>query len=126
MPDDRQPIPALDRPQMPKGYGVPENDESLLPWEHARDQLTQALTYWIGSTRPDGRPHAMPIWGAVVDDTVYFEGSPETRRGRNLAAHPAGGGHRQDRPPGGVARGGGEAGRNPRPGVAGRGPGGLP
>jgi nitroimidazol reductase NimA-like FMN-containing flavoprotein (pyridoxamine 5'-phosphate oxidase superfamily) len=89
MSEQRRSIPTLDRPQMPQGYGVPDNDEGLLPWEHAREQLARALTYWIGSTRPDGRPHAMPIWGAVVDDTVYFEGSPETRRGRNLAANPA-------------------------------------
>src|SRR4051794_41785244 len=126
MPDDRQPIPALDRPQMPKGYGVPENDESLLPWEHARDQLTQALTYWIGSTRPDGRPHAMPIWGAVVDDTGYFEGSPETRRGGELPPHPAGGGPRRDRPPGGGPPRGSRPGPDPRPGGGGGGRGGAP
>ena len=84
-----QAAPTLDRPQMPAGYGIPDNAEGMLPWAHARDQLAQAPIYWIGSTRPDGRPHAMPIWGAVVDDTVYFEGSPETRRGRNLAANPA-------------------------------------
>ena len=81
--------PTVDRPQMPKGYGVPTDDKELLPWSHARDQLARAMTYWLGTTRPDGRPHAMPIWGAVVDDIVYFEGSPETRRGRNLAANPA-------------------------------------
>ena len=31
----------------------------------------------------------MPIWGAWVDNSFFFEGSPETRRGRNLAANPA-------------------------------------
>ena len=27
----------------------------------------------------------MPAWGAWVDGALYFDGSPETRRGRNLA-----------------------------------------
>lgn len=89
MTETHQRTPTLDRPQMPNGYGVPTDDTGLLPWSHARDQLAQALNYWIGTTRPDGRPHATPIWGAVLDDTFYFDGSPETRRGRNLAVNPA-------------------------------------
>ena len=31
----------------------------------------------------------MPTWGAWVDDRFYFEGSPATRRARNIAANPA-------------------------------------
>jgi hypothetical protein len=30
----------------------------------------------------------MPAWAAWVDGALYFDGSPETRRGRNLAANP--------------------------------------
>jgi nitroimidazol reductase NimA-like FMN-containing flavoprotein (pyridoxamine 5'-phosphate oxidase superfamily) len=74
---------------MPEGYGVPKDDKGMMPWSKAREALEQARLYWVGTTRPDGRPHAVPIWGAWVDDTFYFEGSPETRRGRNLAANPA-------------------------------------
>ena len=81
--------PAPDRPRMPAGYGVPASDEGMLPWSHASELLGSALIYWIGSTRPDGRPHAMPLWGAWVDETFYFEGGRDTRRGRNLAANPA-------------------------------------
>ncbi len=81
--------PALDRPRMPEGYGVPASGEGMLPWRHASERLAGALNYWIGTTRPDGRPHAVPVWGVWVDDTFYFEGGPDTRRGRNLAANPA-------------------------------------
>ncbi len=81
--------PRLTRPWMPKGYGVPDDEAGMLPWSYAGERLAGALTYWVGTTRPDGRPHAMPIWGAWVDDTFYFEGGPDTRRGRNLAANPA-------------------------------------
>lgn len=52
-----------------------------------------AINYWIGTTRPDGRPHAVPVWGVWLDEDFYFEGGPDTRRGRNLAANPAVGIH---------------------------------
>lgn len=89
MSHDPRNTPTPERPQLPADYGVPATADGLLPWDHARAQLARATTYWIGSTRPDGRPYTTPIWGAVVDDTFYFEGGPETRRGRNLAANPA-------------------------------------
>jgi hypothetical protein len=31
----------------------------------------------------------MPAWAVWLDDALYFDGSPETRRGRNLAENPA-------------------------------------
>jgi hypothetical protein len=73
---------------MPAGYGVPESDDGLLDWSWAVERLESALNYWFATTRPDGRPHAMPAWAVWLDDTLYFEGSPLTRRARNLAANP--------------------------------------
>jgi len=74
---------------MPNGYGVPETDEGLLSWAWAVERLEAARNYWFSTTRPDGRPHAMPAWAVWLDDTLYFDGSPETRRARNLAMNPA-------------------------------------
>jgi nitroimidazol reductase NimA-like FMN-containing flavoprotein (pyridoxamine 5'-phosphate oxidase superfamily) len=74
---------------MPAGYGVPETEEGLLEWRWAVERLEPALNYWFSTTRPDGRPHAMPAWGVWIDDALYFEGSPLTRRARNLAENPA-------------------------------------
>lgn len=82
-------IPRAGRPHMPKGYQVPEDEDGLLPWEHARERLETAHIYWIGTTRPDGRPHVGPIWGIWLDNRLYFDGSPETRRSRNIAQNPA-------------------------------------
>ena len=73
---------------MPQGYGVPETEEGLLPWSWATARLEAALNYWFATTRPDGRPHAMPAWAVWLDDSLYFEGSPATRRARNLAENP--------------------------------------
>jgi nitroimidazol reductase NimA-like FMN-containing flavoprotein (pyridoxamine 5'-phosphate oxidase superfamily) len=80
--------PERGRPVMPDGYGVPENDDGLLDWSWAVERLAAAKNYWFSTTRPDGRPHAMPAWAAWVDGALYFDGSPETRRGRNLATNP--------------------------------------
>jgi hypothetical protein len=77
-----------DRPLLPEGYGTPDTDEGLLPWSWAVERLEKAANFWFSTTRPDGRPHAMPAWGAWVDGALYFEGSPETRRARNIAVNP--------------------------------------
>ncbi len=58
-------------------------------WSWAVERLESALNYWFSTTRPDGRPHAMPAWAVWVDHALYFDGSPETRRSRNLAVNPA-------------------------------------
>lgn len=81
--------PEVSRPQMPEGYGLPSDNAGLLPWSWADDRLAAAGTFWFHTTRPDGRPHAMPAWAIWLDDRVYFDGSPETRRMRNLAANPS-------------------------------------
>jgi hypothetical protein len=81
--------PRVDRPLMPKDYGVPQDADTLLPWSWAVERLERARDFWFSTTRPDGRPHAMPAWAVWLDGTLYFEGSPETRRARNLAANPA-------------------------------------
>jgi nitroimidazol reductase NimA-like FMN-containing flavoprotein (pyridoxamine 5'-phosphate oxidase superfamily) len=74
---------------MPDGYGVPQGVAGTLPWSFAEERLVAARNYWISTTRPDGRPHAVPVWGVWVDGKLYFDGSPETRRGRNIAENPA-------------------------------------
>ncbi|MFD0687565.1 pyridoxamine 5'-phosphate oxidase family protein [Actinomadura fibrosa] len=65
-----------------------------LPWSKARDGLAAELSkaetaQFLGTVRPDGRPHSAGI-GALWDDgDVYFTSGPGTRKSRNLAANPA-------------------------------------
>lgn len=79
--------PRASRPRIP-GYGVPNDERGTLPWSWAREQLEQALVYWVASVKPDAHAHVMPTWGAWVDDRFYFEGGLETRRARNIDANP--------------------------------------
>jgi hypothetical protein len=80
---------TMDRPHMPEGYLRDDLLEGFVPWSHVQERMTEALNYWISTTRPDGRPHATPVWGVWLDDTFYFDGSPETTRCRNIARNPA-------------------------------------
>jgi len=81
--------PVAGRPQVPAGYEAPGGRQRILPWEHARERLKKAINYWVATVRPDGRPHVTPVWGVWLDDAFYFDGSPETRRHRNIAQNPA-------------------------------------
>ena len=53
-----------------EGYGLSESEEGMLSWGWAVERLVAARNYWVSTTRPDGRPHAMPVWGVWLDDAL--------------------------------------------------------
>ncbi len=59
-----------------------------LSWHVIAQRLAPERNYWVGSTRPDGAPHAAPVWGAVVDETLYVYTEVDTVKARNLRADP--------------------------------------
>src|SRR5690349_5407413 len=76
------------RPDMPAGYGIKAGDAGTLDWSWVVEQCTISRNYWICTTRPDGRPHAMPVWGLWLDDAVVFSTDPESLKARNFSARP--------------------------------------
>ena len=82
----KMPKPA--RPAITPGYGISKAPKGLLPWAGVEPKLAAARNYWVASTRPDGRPHAMPVWGIWHNGAFYFSTDPASRKGRNLAANP--------------------------------------
>ena len=80
--------PRATRPDIP-GYGIMDagSGKGLLPWSWATERLTSAHTYFIATTRPDGRPHVMPVWGIWVEGVFYFSSGRKSRKARNLAAN---------------------------------------
>ena len=74
-------------------YGDPP-----IPWSRALKALETApnkpdepggpKTYWLGTTRPDGRPHVAGVGAVWVDSKFYFTSGPGTRKSRNLAQNP--------------------------------------
>jgi hypothetical protein len=68
------------------GYGVPDEPRGMLPWSFAERRLSTSHDYWLATTRPDCRPHVMPVWGAWFDDALWFSTDQRSRKARNLAA----------------------------------------
>jgi PPOX class probable F420-dependent enzyme len=84
----RSPPPG-ERPSSPgHDYGVPRPGGELIAWSEVIGRLRAARNYWLATVRPDGAPHAMPIWGCLVDDDLFLETSPRTRKARNLEREP--------------------------------------
>jgi hypothetical protein len=60
----------------------------LKPWSWALERLEKSHNYWISTTRPDGRPHLMLIWGIWWQDAFWFSTGVRTRKAKNIAADP--------------------------------------
>jgi general stress protein 26 len=67
------------------GYGVPRGRQGLLSWGWAERRLTQSHNYTLITVRPNGTPHAMPVWGIWVEAAFYFSTGRRSRKARNLA-----------------------------------------
>ena len=80
--------PHSERPSMP-AYGVPASATGLLPWSWALERLQASHNYWLATTRPDGRPHLMPLWGLWSDDALYISTASSSRKAVNLYMQPA-------------------------------------
>jgi hypothetical protein len=62
-----------------------------IPWSRALAQLEGSgggATYWLATTRPDGRPHLAAVGGLWVDGKVYFTSGAAARKSRDLGANP--------------------------------------
>jgi PPOX class probable F420-dependent enzyme len=72
------------------GYGIvgPEEGSGLLPWSWAEERLIASRNYWVATVWPDGRPHAMPVWGVWDAREFWFSSSRRARKVRNLLANP--------------------------------------
>ena len=82
---DREPIETTNLDTI---YG-----SQTIPWSRPRDRLAvRALGpeahFFLGTVRPDGRPHAAGIGAAWFDGDLYFQCGPETRKARNIASNP--------------------------------------
>ncbi|HET6380163.1 MAG TPA: pyridoxamine 5'-phosphate oxidase family protein [candidate division Zixibacteria bacterium] len=79
--------PVRDRPHLPAGY-ISTGPKGMLSWPPVERMLRTARYLWLATTGPDGGPHLVEQWCAWVDNTLFFEGSPQTRWARNLTRDP--------------------------------------
>jgi hypothetical protein len=75
----------------PKSKNLDIYGHEPIPWSRALEHLDAGAggaTYWLATTRPDGRPHIAAVGALWVDGKVYFTSSDAARKGRNLSANP--------------------------------------
>ena len=76
---------------------APAREESMVgnggettSWATAQERLANPeyqRTSWLATTRPDGRPHLMPVITTWIDGEIYVIAGEGTRKARNLAAN---------------------------------------
>jgi len=56
---------------------------------HTHERLSAEPVIWLGTVRPDGRPHTVPVWFAWHDPLVLIFSMPRTVKVRNARLSPA-------------------------------------
>jgi PPOX class probable F420-dependent enzyme len=59
-----------------------------IPWGWVDRNLRAMRSIWLSTTRPDGRPHATPVWFTWNGATLYFATHQSSQKARNLAHEP--------------------------------------
>src|SRR5262249_18432881 len=81
------PEPPARHASLPAGYGSPSGvPGERLPWSRVEDWIVGSRNYWLCTTRPNGRPHAKPVWGVWIDDALPFSTPRESLTMGNVAA----------------------------------------
>ena len=79
--------PKASRPHWPDATQKPASETTgLKSWAWALERLEKSHNYWIATSRPDGRPHLMLVWGIWWQDAFWFSTGSRTRKARNIAA----------------------------------------
>jgi PPOX class probable F420-dependent enzyme len=60
----------------------------FIPWNKVDLPLRATRSIWVATTRPDGRPHAVPVWYTWDGHTLYFGTGERAQKARNLAQQP--------------------------------------
>ena len=64
--------PKATRPHMP-GYGISKIKQACCHGSGLWTRLAKTKQYWIATTRPDGSPHVMVVWGLWLEDAVLVQ-----------------------------------------------------
>jgi hypothetical protein len=79
--------PNASRPYWPDALEtLPDSTTGLKPWAWALERLEESHNYWIATSRPDGLPHLMLVWGIWWEDAFWFSTGPRTRKAKNIVA----------------------------------------
>jgi len=57
-------------------------------WSEVASRFAQARNAWLGTVDAAGAPHSVPIWTAVLGDTIYVFGERRSVKFRNMVTNP--------------------------------------
>jgi nitroimidazol reductase NimA-like FMN-containing flavoprotein (pyridoxamine 5'-phosphate oxidase superfamily) len=60
----------------------------FIPWSQVDLPLRAYRSIWMSTTRPDGRPHAVPVWYVWDSTSIYFITRRDMQKAKNLAHQP--------------------------------------
>jgi PPOX class probable F420-dependent enzyme len=84
-------------PESDEGQGTPEQGapevagarpRGYISWGWVDRQLRATRSLWVSTTRPDGRPHAVPVWFTWDGRTLHFSTHERAQKARNLERTP--------------------------------------
>src|SRR2546430_13788648 len=81
-------VAATPRAKGPTTKNLDIYGSAPIPWSRALEQLETGApggSYWLATTRPNGRPHVPALGALWVGGKIYFPTSSRTRQGRNPA-----------------------------------------
>ena len=82
--------PAVRGLRTTEGYGMgTDAGAKHRQWRDVVNEIGGSRSWWVCTVRSGNRPHAMPVWGVVVEDRMIFSTDPDSIKGRNLARRPA-------------------------------------
>ena len=80
--------PAPEPLALDPGYGITELGENHWSLPDVFERIDTARSWWVITVRPDGRPHAAPVWGVALDERIIFSSDPKATKSLNLDANP--------------------------------------
>lgn len=66
----------------------PRKTRGHIPWTKIESWLHAFRSIWVSTTRPDGRPHAVPVWYIWDGRYLYFISDRRLQKAKNLARQP--------------------------------------
>ncbi|SRR6266487_7111329 len=60
----------------------------FIPWSKINNWLRAFRSIWVNTTRPDGRPHAVPVWFLWDGHGLYFISARHLQKSKNLRRQP--------------------------------------
>jgi len=70
-------------------YGLSELGPDHLSLDAVLRRFGAERSWWVATTRPDGRPHAMPVWGLFIEHRLVFSTDPQSVKADNLTSNQA-------------------------------------